>query len=122
MQALKGEDITIYGDGSQTRSFCYVSDLVAGLIAMMEKDKFHGPVNLGNPNEMTIADLAKLIISMTNSSSKLRQEALPKDDPVRRKPDISVAGKELNWKPSVELKQGLTKTISDFEQRLRGEA
>ncbi|MBN8548474.1 MAG: SDR family oxidoreductase [Deltaproteobacteria bacterium] len=121
VQALKGNDITVYGDGNQTRSFCYVSDLVAGLIAMMQNESFHGPVNLGNPNEMTIAELAKLIISMTNSKSKLRHENLPKDDPVRRKPDITVAGRELNWKPTVELKQGLTKTIADFEQRLRAE-
>lgn len=121
VQALKGNDITVYGDGNQTRSFCYVSDLVAGLIAMMEKEKFYGPVNLGNPNEMTIVELAKLVISMTNSRSKLRHENLPKDDPVRRKPDITLAGKELNWKPSVELKQGLTKTIADFEKRLKGE-
>lgn len=119
VQALKGEDITVYGDGNQTRSFCYVSDLVAGLIAMMQKTDFHGPVNLGNPNEMTIVELAALIISMTNSKSKIRHEVLPKDDPVRRKPDITVAGKELSWKPTVELKVGLTKTIADFEERLR---
>jgi UDP-glucuronate decarboxylase len=119
VQALKGQDITVYGEGNQTRSFCYVSDLVAGLIAMMENNTFSGPVNLGNPNEMTIVELAKLIISMTNSKSKIRHESLPKDDPVRRKPDITVAGRELKWKPSVDLKTGLAKTIADFEQRLK---
>lgn len=121
VQALKGNDITVYGDGNQTRSFCYVSDLVDGLVAMMQKEKFHGPVNLGNPNEMTIAELAKLIISMTNSKSKLRHENLPKDDPVRRKPDIALAEKQLSWKPTVELKKGLAQTIADFEQRLKSE-
>ncbi len=121
VQALKGQPITVYGDGKQTRSFCYVSDLVAGLIATMEKTDFHGPVNLGNPNEMTIVDLAKMIISMTNSKSKIIYENLPKDDPVRRKPDISLAGNELHWTPGVELKKGLLDTIADFEQRLKEE-
>lgn len=122
VQALKGEDITVYGDGNQTRSFCYVSDLVAGLIAMMNKPGFYGPVNLGNPNEMTIIELAKLIISMTNSRSKIIHQGLPKDDPVRRKPDIDLAGRELNWKPTMALKEGLQKTIEDFDKRMREEA
>lgn len=119
VQALKGEPITVYGDGSQTRSFCYVSDLVAGLIAAMEKPDFHGPVNLGNPNEMTIAELAKLVISMTNSKSQLKHEPLPKDDPIRRRPDISAATSTLGWKPGVDLKKGLSDTIADFSERMK---
>lgn len=118
VQALKGEDITVYGDGSQTRSFCFVSDLVAGIMATMNKDGFHGPVNLGNPHEMTIAELAELVIHMTGSRSKLRFEKLPKDDPTRRKPDISVAERELGWKPKVDVKVGLQHTIEDFKKRL----
>lgn len=122
VQALQGLDITIYGDGSQTRSFCYVSDLVEGIIATMNKVEFHGPVNLGNPNEMTIKDLAVLVIELTNSKSKLKYEKLPKDDPTRRKPDISIAERELSWKPKVDLKTGLLATIKDFSERLsRGE-
>lgn len=119
VQALRGEDITIYGDGSQTRSFCYVDDLVDGIISAMNKPGFAGPVNLGNPNEMTIRALAEMVIEFTNSKSKLKFENLPKDDPSRRKPDISLANRELNWKPAVELKLGLDKTIRDFETRLK---
>lgn len=118
VQALKGEDITIYGKGTQTRSFCYAEDLVRGLILTMEKDGFHGPVNLGNPNEMTIKDLATTVIELTGSKSKIVYEPLPQDDPARRKPDISLAEKELGWKPAVDLISGLKKTIADFEQRL----
>ncbi len=119
VQALKGEDITVYGDGSQTRSFCYVDDLVAGITATMGKDGFMGPVNLGNPNEMTISELAKKVISLTGSKSKVVQKPLPKDDPTRRQPDISVAKRELGWAPKVDLEAGLKKTIADFDERLR---
>lgn len=118
VQALKGEDITVYGDGSQTRSFCYVDDLVRGIIATMDKPGFHGPVNLGNPNEMSILELAKKIIELTNSKSKVITKPLPKDDPTRRKPDISLAKKELNWSPDHDLVTGLKKIISDFERRI----
>jgi UDP-glucuronate decarboxylase len=119
VQALKGEDITVYGEGQQTRSFCFVDDLVAGIIATMNKEEFHGPVNLGNPNEMTIADLAKRVISLTGSRSKIVQRPLPKDDPTRRQPDISLAKQELGWTPKVDLDAGLKKTIADFDERLR---
>lgn len=119
VQALKGEPITVYGKGEQTRSFCYVDDLVRGIIATMERPSFMGPVNLGNPNEMTIVELAKFILDLTGSKSKLVYEPLPKDDPVRRKPDISLAERELGWKPSVDVRTGLTKTIADFEERMR---
>lgn len=122
VQALKGDDITVYGKGEQTRSFCYVDDLVRGIIATMNKEGFHGPVNLGNPNEMTIADLAKRVIHLTGSRSKIVQRPLPQDDPTRRQPDISLAKRELAWTPTVELDAGLLKTIEDFKTRLsRGE-
>jgi UDP-glucuronate decarboxylase len=120
VQALKGNDITIYGDGTQTRSFCYVSDLVSGIIKALEKDEFYGPVNLGNPFEMTVSALAEMIIDFTNSKSKIIYLPLPKDDPTRRKPDISLAIKELNWEPAVDVQDGLQLTIKEFEQRLRG--
>ncbi len=119
VQALKNEPITVYGKGEQTRSFCYVDDLVRGIIATMERPSFMGPVNLGNPNEMTIVELAKLILELTGSKSKLVYEPLPKDDPVRRKPDITLAERELGWKPSVDVRTGLAKTIADFEERMR---
>jgi len=119
VQALKGEPITVYGKGDQTRSFCYVDDLVRGIIATMDKPAFSGPVNLGNPNEMTIVELAKLVLDLTGSKSKLVYEPLPKDDPVRRKPDIGVAERELGWRPAVELRVGLEKTIADFAARMK---
>jgi UDP-glucuronate decarboxylase len=119
VQALKGEDITVYGEGNQTRSFCYVDDLVSAFVAMMNKDGFHGPVNLGNPNAMPIKALAERIISLTGSRSKVVHKPLPKDDPTRRQPDISLAKKELGWEPKVDLDTGLKKTIADFEERLR---
>jgi UDP-glucuronate decarboxylase len=119
VQALKGTDITIFGDGGQTRSFCYVDDLVRGLIAMMECDGFHGPVNLGNPQEQSICDLAKMIIEMTSSRSKLIFQKLPEDDPRRRQPDITLAREKLAWNPTVDVTAGLQKTIADFDQRLR---
>jgi UDP-glucuronate decarboxylase len=113
MQALSGENITIYGDGSQTRSFCYVDDMIDGLIALMDDttDDFTGPVNLGNPTEITILELAKLIIEMTASKSTIEFKALPQDDPIRRKPDISLAKSVLNWLPMIPLRDGLSKTI-----------
>lgn len=119
VQALKGEDITIYGDGSQTRSFCYVDDLVDGLIKMMNNpQKFVGPVNLGNPSERTILDFAKLIIEMTNSKSNLIFKPLPSDDPTQRQPDLTLAKRELNWSPVTDIRVGLEKTIEYFKGKL----
>ncbi|MFT7560099.1 MAG: UDP-glucuronate decarboxylase [Flavobacteriales bacterium] len=116
VQALKEKDITIYGDGSQTRSFCYVDDLIDAFISMMNSDAdFTGPVNIGNPGEFTIKQLAELVIKLTNSSSKLIFEDLPSDDPMQRKPDISLAQSKLNWEPSITLEQGLLKTIDYFK-------
>jgi UDP-glucuronate decarboxylase len=114
MQALNNENITIYGDGSQTRSFCYVDDLVDGFIKMMNSS-LTGPINLGNPNEFTILELAKKVISLTNSKSKIIFKPLPQDDPKQRQPDISLAKKELNWNPTIELNKGLEKTIKYFK-------
>lgn len=118
VQALQGEDITIYGKGEQTRSFCYVSDLVAGLIAMMNVDGFRGPVNLGNPGEFTILSLAEKVINMTTSPSKLVFKDLPSDDPVRRKPDIGLAKEKLGWAPTIDIDAGLVRTIEYFRQTL----
>lgn len=119
VQALKGEDITLYGDGNQTRSFCYVDDLIDGMVKMMNsRDGFTGPVNLGNPNEKTVLELAELIIRLTKSKSKIINQKLPEDDPVRRKPDISLAKKELKWKPRVELEDGLKEAIKYFKKIL----
>ena len=113
VQALKGNDITIYGDGSQTRSFCYVDDLVNGLITMMAtEDSVIGPINLGNPSELSISELATSIVELSESNSKITFKKIPQDDPRRRKPDISVAAKILDWRPTVELKHGLKKTIT----------
>jgi len=115
VQALAGEDITIYGDGSQTRSFCFVDDLVDGIIAMMNgPDDFVGPVNLGNPDEFTIKELAELVVEMTGSKSTISYLPLPADDPTQRKPDITVAREKLGWQPSVPLREGLKKTIDYF--------
>lgn len=120
MQALRGEDITIYGDGSQTRSFCYVDDLLTGMIRMMETpDSFTGPVNLGNPNEFTIRELAETVIRLTGSRSKLIYNPLPPDDPTQRQPDISLAKRELKWEPSIQLEEGLQKTIEYFKSFAR---
>lgn len=119
IQALKGEDISIYGDGSQTRSFCYVDDLIDGMIKLMgSKDGFFGPVNIGNPNEFTILELAKNIIELAKSHSKISFHPLPQDDPKQRKPDIALAQSELKWEPSIQLKEGLEKTIQYFKQEL----
>ena len=121
VQALKSEDITIYGDGQQTRSFCYVDDLIEGMIKMMDSsDEFSGPVNLGNPHEFTMLELAQKVIELTNSKSKIVYNDLPQDDPMQRQPDISLAHKELAWKPSIQLEDGLKKTIEYFEKVLRG--
>ena len=115
VQALQNNDITIYGDGSQTRSFCYVDNLIDGLIKLMEtNDDVTGPINIGNPNEFTIKELAEKIIELTRSSSKLIYKSLPENDPVRRQPDITLANKILGWKPTVELEEGLTNTINYF--------
>lgn len=120
VQALQGQDITIYGDGSQTRSFCYVSDLVDGIVKMMNNpQKFIGPVNLGNPSERTILEFAKLIIEMTGSKSKIVYKPLPGDDPTQRKPDISLAKKELGWEPKVDIREGIEKTIEYFDKKLK---
>ena len=116
VQALKNENITVYGDGKQTRSFCYIDDLVEGLIKMMESNNFIGPVNIGNPNEMTVLELAELIISLTNSKSKIVHQELPQDDPTNRKPDISLAKLKLKWEPKVDIIEGLEKTIRYFKE------
>jgi UDP-glucuronate decarboxylase len=110
-QALKGKDLTIYGDGQQSRSFCYVSDLIEGIVRMMDSEDFTGPVNLGNPKEFTMLELAEKIISLTGSSSKTIFKPLPEDDPVQRQPDISLAGQKLGWMPKIQLTQGLKNTI-----------
>lgn len=115
-QALSGEDITIYGDGSQTRSFQYVDDLVDGIIKMMESgDSFIGPVNLGNPGEYSIKEIAEKIIEITESDSKIKYYPLPNDDPRRRKPDISLAKEKLNWEPKISLDEGLTKMLESIK-------
>ena len=117
VQALKNKDITIYGDGSQTRSFCYVDDLLDGMIRLMNTpDSFTGPVNVGNPNEFTIKQLAELVIEMTGSSSKLIYKPLPEDDPLQRQPDISLAKEKLDWEPTINLETGLAKTIEYFRK------
>jgi UDP-glucuronate decarboxylase len=114
-QALRGEDLTIFGDGSQTRSFCYRDDLVEGILRMMNgPDDFHGPVNLGNQGELTILELAKLVIELTGSKSQIVHRPLPQDDPTRRQPDISLARTMLGWEPKVPLREGLQKTIDWF--------
>jgi UDP-glucuronate decarboxylase len=123
VQALKGEPITIYGDGSQTRSFCYVDDLIEGFVRLMASPpEFTGPVNLGNPVEFTIRELAELVIEMTGSSSRLTSLPLPTDDPKQRQPDIGLARKHLDWAPSVPLKAGLGHTIDYFDKLLSGRA
>jgi UDP-glucuronate decarboxylase len=117
MQALRGEDITVFGDGSQTRSFCYVDDLIDGLMRLMNSpDEVTGPVNLGNPVEFSILSLAEKVIELTGSSSKVVFESLPSDDPLQRQPDISLAKDVLGWKPAMALEEGLKKTIAYFEE------
>ncbi len=118
VQALKDEDLTVYGDGSQTRSFCYVSDLIAALVRMMNATDFSGPLNIGNPAEFTILDLAKKVLQLTGSRSKIVFRPLPSDDPPRRRPDISLAKSRLGWEPRVDLEEGLQKTIAYFRENL----
>ena len=120
MQALAGSPITIYGDGSQTRSFCYVDDLIEVFISLMNTpDEFSGPINTGNPYEFTILELAEIVIDLTNSSSKIINRPLPEDDPIQRQPDISLAENMLNWRPKIQLEEGLKKTIPYFEELIR---
>ncbi len=120
VQALKGEDITVYGDGSQTRSFCYVDDMIDGIIKMMNSDdSITGPINLGNPVEIRIIDLAEMIIKLTNSKSKIVFKPLPQDDPMQRKPVIDLAKEKLSWEPKTPLEEGLKKTIEYFDKLLR---
>lgn len=120
VQALKGEDITIYGTGEQTRSFCYVDDLVEGMYRMMNsRDGFTGPVNLGNPGEFTMLELAEKVIELTNSPSKIIHMPLPSDDPTQRKPVIELAKKELDWEPTIHLEDGLKKTIAYFDELIK---
>ena len=118
VQALRGEPITIYGDGSQTRSFCYVDDLVAGIMAFMEQDSETGPVNLGNPGEFTIRELAEKVVALTGSKSEIVCRPLPSDDPKQRRPDISRAKALLGWEPKIQLEEGLKRTIEDLAKRL----
>ena len=116
MQALENKNITIFGDGTQTRSFCYVDDLINGLISMMDTNKsITGPINLGNPNEFSMNELAREIIKITKSKSKIEYQELPQDDPKKRQPDITLAKSELNWEPKIELEEGLKKTIHYFK-------
>lgn len=123
MQALKGEPITVYGEGHQTRSFCYVDDLVRGLMSLMDSDpSFTGPVNLGNPGEFTMLELAQQVIALTGSRSTIEHRPLPQDDPTRRRPDISLARSTLDWCPTTDLPDGLARTIAHFKQVHRSEA
>lgn len=120
MQALKGEEITVYGDGSQSRSFCYVDDLIAGVVKLMNsQDNFTGPVNLGSPIEFTILELAQKVIELTDSKSRVSFKALPADDPKQRRPDITLAEDKLSWQPQIPLEQGLTRTIKYFKGILK---
>jgi UDP-glucuronate decarboxylase len=120
IQALTDKKITVYGDGTHTRSFCYVEDLIEGLILMMNSaDGFYGPVNIGNPGEFTILQLAQIIIKLTNSNSKIEFHPLPSDDPVQRKPDIILAQDKLGWNPKIDLEKGLISTIRYFRDILK---
>ena len=121
VQALKNKDITVYGNGSQTRSFCYVDDLIEGMVKLMNKDDIHQPVNIGNKAEYKIKDLAEIIIKATNSNSKLIYNDLPPDDPLQRKPDTKLASQKLDWEAKVELKFGLEKTINYFSKLIENE-
>lgn len=122
VQALKDDDITIYGNGEQTRSFCYVDDLIEGMVRMMNsRQGFTGPVNLGNPSEITMLKLAETIVRLTNSKSKIVHKPIVEDDPMKRKPIIDLAEKELNWRPEIHLEEGLLKTISYFKKSLESD-
>ena len=116
VQALKGENITLYGDGSQTRSFCYVDDLIDGMMGIMEQKESVGPVNLGNPTEFTIRQLAEAVLQKVDSSSQIVEKPLPADDPTQRKPDITLAQKLMSWEPRVALSEGLDRTIPYFRE------
>ncbi len=116
VQAIKGENLTLYGDGSQTRSFCYVDDLIDGMIGIMEQSESEGPVNLGNPHEFTIRQLAEAVLQKVDTDSKIVEEPLPADDPTQRKPDISLARKLMDWEPKVQLTEGLDRTIPYFRE------
>jgi UDP-glucuronate decarboxylase len=116
VQALKGEELTIYGDGTQTRSFCYVDELIDGLVSLMEQTNLVGPVNIGNPGEFTILELAEMVIQKTGSRSKITMHPLPGDDPLKRQPDISLAKKQLQWEPKIALSAGLDRAIAYFEK------
>lgn len=118
VQALKGEDITIYGDGTQTRSFCYVDDLIEGFVRLMNQDAVTGPINIGNPSEFTMLQLAQLALQLTGSKSKIVHRELPGDDPKQRRPDITLARKHLNWEPTVPLEEGLKRTIAYFKTQV----
>ncbi|MBP1767493.1 MAG: uxs, partial [Candidatus Aminicenantes bacterium] len=120
VQALKGEDLTVYGDGAQTRSFCYVSDLIDALVRMMNAAEFSGPMNVGNPEEFAVLELAEKILALTGSKSRITLKPLPSDDPVRRCPDISLAKAKLGWEPRVGLEEGLTRTVEYFREKLAG--
>lgn len=120
VQALRNQPITIYGDGTQTRSFCYVSDLIEGIWRLMNAEGLTGPVNIGNPSEFSIRELADLVVSLTGSRSEIVHRPLPQDDPVQRQPDISLAAEKLDWRPAVPLREGLTRTIEYFEKTLAG--
>jgi UDP-glucuronate decarboxylase len=117
VQALKGEPITIYGEGSQTRSFCYVDDLIEGMVRLMNQDQITGPVNIGNPRELTIRELAEMVIKKTGAKSQLVKKPLPEDDPLQRQPNITLAKSALGWEPKIPLEQGLEKTIAYFAER-----
>jgi len=117
VQALQGRDLTVYGDGKQTRSFCYVSDLIAALVKLMNTENFKGPVNLGNAEEFTVLELAQMIIRLAGGPSKIVFKPLPSDDPARRCPDISLARERLGWEPTVSLEEGLIKTIEYFREK-----
>ncbi|MDR1283506.1 MAG: SDR family oxidoreductase [Opitutaceae bacterium] len=119
VQALKGEDITVYGDGTQTRSFCYVDDMIEGFIRLMNQDALTGPVNLGNPGEFTMLQLAELTLKLVGGKSKIVHQPLPRDDPKQRKPDITLAQQHLNWQPTVALEDGLARTIAHFRETLK---
>jgi UDP-glucuronate decarboxylase len=121
-QALAGEPLTIYGDGTQTRSFCHVNDLVEGMVRMMQAEDFIGPVNLGNPEEFSILSVAKLVLELTGSKSSIDFKTLPEDDPVKRQPDISLAKEKLEWEPKIPLKEGLKIVIDDFKFRLKNQS
>ncbi len=115
VQSLRGEDITVYGDGSQTRSFCYVDDLIEGFVRLMNQEEMTGPVNIGNPGEFTILELAEKVVKKVDSKSKIIHKPLPADDPLQRKPDITLAREKLGWEPTVELDEGLDRTIAYFK-------